>query len=382
MRGLVSAVIAAALSANASAAVAPLPGDKVGAYQPQDADERGLWMQMDEAERDLKTSQSLVLDPALNAYVKGVLCRAVGAENCGAARIYIVRTAQFNASMAPNGMMQVWTGLLLRMRDEAQLAAVLGHEFGHYAGRHSLALFRDIRKKTDAAAWLSFIPYVGLIASVGVLGSIFQFSREMERAADMKSLEYLHQGGYPKIAAAQIWGQLREEADATAAARNRKSRKDKNGGFFASHPGSAERLAYLTQAAQGDSGGDRGEDRWRAAMRSWWPELVDDQIKLNDFGATELLINELARPGWTPELYYARGELLRARGKDGDFAAAAAAYQSAIAAGTDLPEAYRGLGLALMRSGAATDGRAALKEYLRLRPQAGDRQMMAMMAGG
>ena len=26
-------------------------------------------------------------------------------------------------SMAPNGMMQVWTGLLLRCRDEAQLAA-------------------------------------------------------------------------------------------------------------------------------------------------------------------------------------------------------------------------------------------------------------------
>ena len=29
--------------------------------------------------------------------------------------MYVVRTAQFNATMAPNGCMQVWSGLLLRV---------------------------------------------------------------------------------------------------------------------------------------------------------------------------------------------------------------------------------------------------------------------------
>lgn len=381
MRRLLIPLVALAIATPVRAGVTPIAVGQAGAYQPQDADERGLWMEMDEAERNLKTSQSLVADPALNAYVRSVLCRAVGSDRCGTARIYLVRTAQFNASMAPNGMMQVWTGLLLRMRDEAQLAAVLGHEFGHYEGRHSLALFRDIRKKTDAAAWLSFVPIVGMAAGVGLVGSIFQFSRDMERQADLASLEYLARGGYPKIAAAEIWAQFREEADATAAARGRKSRKDKNGGFFAFHPGSAERLAYLTEAAQGDTGGDRGAARWRAAMTPWWPQLVDDQIKLNDFGASELLINELAKAGWTPELHFARAELLRSRGTRDDLVQAADAYRAAIAAGALLPEAYRGLGLALLRSGATTEGQRALKDYLRLQPQAGDRQMIAMMAG-
>ena len=117
------------------AATAPSVAD----YQPQGTDERGLWMEMEEAERTLKTSDFVIRDSALNAYVaSGVLCRTVGAERCKAARVYIVRTPYFNANMAPNGMMQVWSGLLLRTRNEAQLAAVLGHEFAHFEQRHSL----------------------------------------------------------------------------------------------------------------------------------------------------------------------------------------------------------------------------------------------------
>src|SRR3546814_5968134 len=62
-------------------------------------------------------------------------------------RVYLMRTPYFNASMAPNGMMTVWSGLLLRVNDEAQLAAILGHEMGHYMQRHTLARMRDMRSK-------------------------------------------------------------------------------------------------------------------------------------------------------------------------------------------------------------------------------------------
>ncbi|MBV5324136.1 MAG: hypothetical protein J0626_02070, partial [Rhodospirillaceae bacterium] len=58
-------------------------------YQPKDQDERGLWMQAEEYERRLVNSNFVIRDPALNAYVRGVLCREVGEELCGEARIYI-----------------------------------------------------------------------------------------------------------------------------------------------------------------------------------------------------------------------------------------------------------------------------------------------------
>ena len=101
------------------------------------SDEGGLWAQMDRAEAKLKTSPFLIRDPALNDYVYGVACK-LAAEHCPESRVLRGATPWFNASMAPNGMMQVWSGLLIRMANEAQLAAVLGHEIGHYLARHSL----------------------------------------------------------------------------------------------------------------------------------------------------------------------------------------------------------------------------------------------------
>jgi predicted Zn-dependent protease len=363
------------------AAVAPSTAD----YRPQGADERGLWMEMAEAERELKASNFVIHDAVLQDYVTGVLCRAVGTERCKAARVYLVRTPYFNANMAPNGMMQVWTGLLLRTRNEAQLAAVLGHEFAHFEKRHSLKLFRDARAKTDAMAWLSFLPYgVGALAQVGMIGGVFANSREMEQEADITSISYLSAGGYAAGEASAIWGQLRDEQDATAAERKRKSKKDKNGGFFATHPNTADRMTYLTAEAtrRGGTGTWRGEAEYRAAISPWWPALVDDQVKLNDFGATEFLLGRLAVDGWTPDLLYARGELYRARARDGDMEQAAGFYRLAIAGGSPLAEARRGLGLALLRAGQLDEGRAALTDYLKMKPDAGDAAMIAMLARG
>jgi len=380
--GLLSSNPIAAQTTKGDAVTAPSVAD----YQPQGADERGLWMDVAEAERELKTSNFIVHDPMLKAYVGAVLCRTVGSERCGAARVYLVRTPYFNANMAPNGMMQVWTGLLLRTRNEAQLAAVLGHEFAHFEKRHTLKSFRNIRAKTDAMAWLSFLPYgVGALAQIGIIGGVFANSREMEREADLASIGYLAAAGYAPAQAASIWGQLREEQDATAAERKRGSKKDKNGGFFATHPNSADRVAYLTTEASAakDASGVTGDAEYRAALAPWWAVLIDDQIKLNDFGATEFLLARLASGSeWTSELLYARGELYRARARPGDLDKAAGFYRESIARGTTLPEARRGLGLALLRGGASDEGRSALVEYLKMKPDAGDRAMIAMLAGG
>ncbi|MCM2356224.1 MAG: M48 family metalloprotease, partial [Arenimonas sp.] len=103
------------------------------AAPPGQAAERGsvedeLRYAMDRAERDLREHPMRVRDDALEAYVRGVACRVAG-DYCGELRVYVIEQPWFNASMAPNGMMVVWTGALLRCRDEAELAVVLGHEF-------------------------------------------------------------------------------------------------------------------------------------------------------------------------------------------------------------------------------------------------------------
>ena len=45
--------------------------------------------------------------------------------------------------------------------------------------------------------------------------------------------------------------------------------------------------------------------RMPAALAPWLPQLLDDQIKLNDFGASEYIIQSLAESGWTAPLWHA-----------------------------------------------------------------------------
>ena len=377
---LIGAMLAGSLPVRAQDS-APAPSNVL--YVPQDKDERGLWMQMDEEERKLRTSSFVVRDPALNAYVRKVFCRTVGPA-CDPLRLYIVRTPYFNATSSPNGMIQIWSGLLLRTRDEAQLAAVLGHEYVHYRDRHVLALWRNLKSATGSASFMMMFGLVGGLLALAQLSSIFTFSREQEAAADAGSIDLLVKAGYDPMAATRIWEQIREEADATAAARKVKSRKDKNGGMFATHPPTAERvtaLKALAEKAAVGPGAQTNQAEYRAALASLWPSLIDDQVKLNDFGATEFLLASLADHGWTPSLNYARGELYRARGKPEDYAAAAGFYRQATTDATAPPEVWRGLGLSLLHTGAQADGQAALKTYLGQRPDASDKAMIAMLAG-
>lgn len=350
---------------------------------PADKLERSLWMEMDEAERNLKTSPLVIRDLELNSYVRDVLCRTVGQQKCQGIRLYLVRTPAFNATMAPNGMMTVYSGLLLRTQNEAQLAAVLGHEFAHFERQHSLKLFRQIKEKSATAAWLSFTG-IGLIASFGLMASIFRYSREMEQEADLGGIDMMVQAGYDTRQASAVWEQLRAEMDATAAARNTKSRKDKDGGLFASHPPTGERVAYLRARAAGtpENAGGAKTAEYRLAMAKFWPIFLDDQLKQNDFGASDYLLTSLATENWDPWLLFARGELYRRRAEDGDLARAISFYGEAIAKGGALPEAWRGRGLARIKLGERDAGIADLKAYLAQAPNATDKGMMEMVIGG
>lgn len=366
------------------------------AYEPQSKDERGIWMEADEDERVLRDSSLLIRDAALGQYVKRVLCQEVGEDRCGSTRVYIVEVPQFNASMAPNGTMRVWTGLLLRVQNEAELASVLGHEFAHFELRHSLAGIKQRRDASGVAAWIGALTIgaanlgagggvvnSGQSLQLAVIGSIFKFSREQEAAADLLSLGYMRQSPYDPHAAAQVWDYLIAEADARAAARGLKPGSEYKAGFFDTHPATPERARYLR--AEADKMAKTGELRvaeYRAAIRPFLPRLLAAQVKSNDFGGTEHLLKSLATTeGWTGDLLFARGELFRQRANPRDLATAADLFREAIAKGYTQPEVHRELGLSLMRNGQAEEARAALRQYLSLKPDAVDGSIIKALAG-
>lgn len=390
IRCLASMVALAA--APACAQHAPALPPYAGVYQPRGVDEIGLWKEDDEAERELAASPLLLRDEKLTAYIKSVLCTTVGADRCNAVRVYVVREPTFNASMSPNGTMRVLSGLLLRVRNEAELGAVLGHEFGHFEQRHSLGKFKAGRTGTDLLAWTgllaSMVPtYNGMRSyndlRISVYGNLFRYGRDQEREADRLGIGYLNRSTLPPQSAATVWQHVMGELEASATARGLRKPDFKRIAFTASHPPEGERSAYLAELATPDAGiRDDGAARYRAAIAPWLPTLLEDQVKLNDFGASDYLIQNLAGDGWTADLWFARAELYRTRGNQRDFVNAAQFYREAIALNGAMSAAHRGLGLALLKSGQAREAQDELRRYLELSPAAADAQMIGMLISG
>ncbi|MBS0503258.1 MAG: M48 family metallopeptidase [Proteobacteria bacterium] len=386
---LIAGLAAIALCSSPLTAKEPKPTGSPSApgYAPIGRDEQGVWMEAEEDERELKTSKLVIRDAAVSAYLRSVLCRTIGEQSCANVRIYLIRVPEFNASMAANGTLRVYTGLLLRVRDEAELAAVLSHEFTHFEHRHGL---NGLKKRRDAASWAAWLTVASGLTNQPrnyfptFLAAYFSYNRDQERDADLSGIKLLGNAGYRTMAASSIWLRLRDEKDAQAAALGVRSLKDRDYGPFQSHPMDVERMIYLAREGQAlaKPDGFEGLAEFRHALTPIWSMLIEDQIKLNDFGASEYLLANLARGDWTGPLLYARAELYRARAKGGDLLTAETLYRQAIVRGDAPAGAWRGLGLTLMRTGNKTEAQTTLAEYLRKAPEAPDRAMLAAIAQG
>ncbi|MDO9367307.1 MAG: M48 family metalloprotease [Sphingopyxis sp.] len=356
-----------------------------GAYEPQGVDERGLWMELDDHERGFRDSPLIIRDEELTKYIKGVLCKAVGPDRCGATRVYIVQDKDFNASMGPNGLMLVHTGLLARVNSEAELATVLGHEFAHFELRHSLNGFKKRRTGTDIMAWVSLsgaaLGQNTAAAQTSLIFGIYGFNREQERQADQLSADYIRASSYP-LRASIVWRRLMEEGDALREERKLRKIKRHNPGPTDTHPTNLERFAYFSEleTLPGASEGDDGSAEYRAATARLLPTLFDSLVKSNEFAGTDYVIQSRANAlGWDGLLLHARGELYRLRGNPRDLITARQFYEQSIATGAAPAEAWRGAGLTAMRGGDSVAGKAALQEYLVRLPHAPDAAAMKML---
>src|SRR4029079_2098051 len=227
----------AAASATGIAEARVLPKDMVPligpGYRAVDPDEKGMWQQMERVEEEISGSNLLIKDRQLTAYL-GDLIGRVGGPAAKDMRIYLARIPEFNAVMFPTGFAVVFSGLLLRMRNEAQLAGVIAHEAGHFLRKHQIRQWRDMRRKTDLLAIASMAGgvaggvagfYTGNLAQLAQFGpmlSLLKYSRELEAEADAMGLKLISDAGLRPTAMSETWDQLIAELDASALYRRKK----------------------------------------------------------------------------------------------------------------------------------------------------------------
>lgn len=348
-------------------------------YQPApDTDEAGLWLVMDQAERDLKTSGKLITDTRVNDYLHEVVCR-LASDICEDVRVYLVRIPYFNATMAPNGVMQVWSGLLLRTENEAQLAYILGHEIAHYRYQHSLQMFRQAKNTANILAPFQVVTsaggvaYVGSLAQLGAVGALMKYSRDHEREADDGGFKIAVAAGYNPYEAAKIWEGLQEEKDALD--------ESAPSLFLSTHPSSGERVDTLKQrasaAAEPQTGWYTGRMRYNQVIEPLRFQLMRDELRLRQYPATQILLDRAVEAGWpASETSFFQAELYSARAERGDTLKAEAAYRECLEYPQAPPEAYRELAMIYMQSGRGQQAVSLFETYLVRKPDAFDSSMV------
>ena len=327
----------------------------------------------------------------------GDLIGKVGGPAAKDMRVYLARIPEFNAFMFPTGFMVVFSGLLLRMRNEAQLAGVIAHESAHFLRRHQIRQWRDVRRKTDIFSFLAMGAGVGgrrdrhlcrrprparPVRDDPVAASTIAATLEAE--ADAMGVRLLAEAGYDPTAMTETWQQLIGELDRPAP-NIAASAATGDFSLFSTHPAPESRMADLrVSAAEAKQPGrtyDAYRDRYLAALASIRPTLLDDQVKLNDPGASQYVVNTLAKDGWNGLLRFHEGEIWRLRNRKGDDVRAAQGYAASILYPDAPADAWRWHGIMLMKQGRAVEARAAFARYLRMAPNAPDapfvRQMMA-----
>jgi hypothetical protein len=350
-------------------------------YEPEEArDEQGLWMEIEDYELALNKSALLVRDPEINNYLQSVVCRVAG-DYCNDVRVYLVRNPNFNASMTATGMMQIWTGLLVRASSTDELAAVIGHEIAHYTRLHTLERLRKLKSSAMTGSLFDIGLSVLTGYSTGGLGQasamlgVLSFSREQESEADFLGARMVAEAGLDPHASYQVWEKIIAEEKAAVA-------KSRDPGMFAkTHPNSEDRAAELKEyvlARYGPADLEQSIDpALLAVLDNHYLFLMEDQIDTNRFGRTEELLQRHSAIGIEPSLVrYFYGEMFRQRGAEGDMELAMAAYRHSIEGGAAPPEAYKNLGYLYLKSDNLASAQESFREYLVQAPDASDRAMI------
>ncbi len=351
--------------------------------EDQSTDEAGLWYKMDKYEQALKNSGAVIDDPELNAYVRRVTCDITGQEACDKLRIYIIQEPIFNASMAPNGMMTVYSGLLLRSENEAQMACVLGHEYGHFAEKHSLEGWRRAKSTSQwmiglqfAAAFAGLPPEMGQV--INQVGSLlfYRYNRGQETEADTIGFNLTAKADYHADECANVWKNLISENENSSF--KSKRRRGKWFNPYSTHPLPKDRINELEALAASYSSGQKtGRDNHIAAITPYLENWMKAELLARDFDSNIYLFEQLKARGFPPGMadYYV-GEAYRLRKEEGDRARAVAMWEKAMTQEGVPASVHRALAEHYRKKDRKADALASYQTYLAQSPQAEDRELI------
>jgi predicted Zn-dependent protease len=350
-------------------------------------------------------------------------------------RFRALRDPQPNAFALPNGSIYVTTGLMTLIENESQLAAIVAHELTHVMRRHTYLQNRSNRKKfltmniMSAVGSYAPLTIVGAVITVVttvapfiLMATMYGYSRDLEREADLKGIDMMISAEYPPEEMVQVMKLLDRDLEGENIRL-----------FYNDHPSLDERIKYLSGylGARADKvTGQMELNRERAAyFRNMVPVMrhnIQLSISAGRFRSAVYYAQRLVdyQPDsenlfWLAEAYRTLGprtpqlaekELTNSAMKDAakkrekrtneelehDLLAtpegkenwqrhqqkAEGLYMRSLAAENPVPMSHRGLGMLYEKLGRANDAVAEYQRYIELSPSASDRERVQRRIDG
>src|SRR5215211_38900 len=372
----------------------------------------------------------VLADEPANAYLlrvgKSLIPRGLELERVSW-RFRALRDPQPNAFALPNGSIYVTTGLMTLIDNESQLAAIIAHELTHVMRRHTYLHNRSNRKKFLT---MNVMSAIGAYAPGGIVGAvitvvttvapfimmatIYGYSRDLEREADLKGVDMMISAEYSPEEMVNVMKLLDRDIEGENIRL-----------FYNDHPSLDERIKYLSSylGARADRVTHQMElNRERAAYFRTMESVMrhDIQLAINaGRGRSAVYLaqrlvdfdEDSENLFWLAESYRTLGprapqltekQLTNSAMKDAakksvkrtveeeerELLATPAGkenwerhqqkaeefYRRALTAENPTPVAHRGLGMLYEKLGRATDAAAEYEKYLELSPAAIDRE--------
>ena len=235
--------LAVGLTATAAAALlaACAYNESLGRNQFLITDNAALQSSADQAWAETLRTQTVSNNAAMNERVRRVGGRIVEAAGMGdrAWEYRVFQDDSPNAFVLPNGKIGVTTSLLNLVRNDDQLASVIGHEVGHVraqhaAERYSQTALTSVGLQIAQGVAGDYGQAVGALGGVGAqLGVLLPFSRRHELEADRLGVDYMHEAGYDPDEAVALWRIMADQ------------RQGSTPEFASTHPSDASRIAEL-----------------------------------------------------------------------------------------------------------------------------------------
>jgi len=157
----------------------------------------------------------------------------------------VLNSEVVNAFAVPGGYVYFTRGIMTYLNSEAEFAAVLGHEIGHIAHRHTVEQQRNaILGQIAIIAGIVINPDLAVFAesaSAGLQLLLLKNSRDAEREADELGVEYSTKVGYDASQMANFFKTLERQMQGTEAAELPE--------FLSTHPNPGDRNTTVARLA-------------------------------------------------------------------------------------------------------------------------------------